>query len=200
MSTFLSSLSRWLHRQMPTHAQLEANRITAPFARRRELFRFTRRSVPRGVAVGLLVGIFAMIPGVQIAGAALVCVPLRANIPLAAAMTFLSNPATTPLILASSIWIGNRLGYHADLSTFYALYQSGASLGDWTHWLVSAAAPALLAGLLVISSIAAATGYVAAVWFWRFWIGRKHHARRVRWHDRLAETDLTEAAGVDVSS
>lgn len=180
MSTVLSRLSRWLHRQMPTHEQLEANRLTAPFARRQELFRFTRRSVPRGIAVGLLVGIFALIPGVQIAGAALMCVPCRANIPLAAAMTFLSNPATTPLILASSIWIGNRLGYHADLSTFHALYQRGAGMYDWAHWLLSDAAPALAMGLFVISTVVAAIGYVLAVWFWRFWIGRKHRSRRAR--------------------
>ena len=188
MSTFLSRMSRWLHSQMPTHEQLEANRFTAPFARRQELFRFTRRSVPRGVAVGLLVGIFALIPGVQIAGAALMCVPCRGNIPIAAAMTFLSNPATTPLILAGSIWIGNLLGYHADLSTFYALYERHAGLGDWTHWLLSDAAPALLVGLFVISTVAASIGYVLAAWFWRFWIGRKHHARRLRWHHRVNGT------------
>ena len=187
MSIFLSRLSRWLHSLMPTHAQLEANRFTAPFARRQELFRFTRRSVPRGVAVGLLVGILAMIPGVQIAGAALICVPLRANIPLAAAMTFLSNPATTPLILAASIWIGNRLGYHADLSTFYALCQSGAGMSDWLRWVLSDAGPALLAGLFLIAIPAAVIGYVAAVWFWRFWIGRKHHARRHRWRHALRD-------------
>ncbi|MCJ2177134.1 DUF2062 domain-containing protein [Novosphingobium album (ex Hu et al. 2023)] len=188
MSTFFSRMGRWLHSQMPTHEQLEANRFTAPFARRQELFRFTRRSVPRGVAVGLLVGIFALIPGVQIVGAALMCVPCRGNIPLAAAMTFLSNPATTPLILAGSIWIGNLLGYHADVSTFYALYERGAGIGDWTHWLVSDAAPALLVGLFVISTVAASIGYVASAWFWRFWIGRKHHARRMRWHHRMHGT------------
>lgn len=197
MSIFLSRLSRWLHSQMPTHEQLEANRFTAPFARRPELFRFTRRSVPRGVAVGLLVGILALIPGVQIAGAALVCVPFRGNIPLAAAMTFLSNPATTPVILASSIWIGNRLGYHADLSTFYALYERGAAWGDWIHWLLSSAAPALLAGLVVISTVAAAIGYVLAIWFWRFWIGRKHHERRTRW---LRRPDDDAGADGDTSA
>src|SRR3546814_14331011 len=70
-----------------------AHRVLEP-----SLWRFTRRSVPRGVALGLLVGIFLLIPGVQIAGAALLALPFRANIPLAAAMTFLSNPATTPLL------------------------------------------------------------------------------------------------------
>jgi len=173
-------LARWFHTQMPTHEQLEGNRFTAPFARRQELFRFTRRSVPRGVAVGLFVGIFALIPGVQIIGAALMCVPCRGNIPLAAAMTFLSNPATTPLILAGSIWLGNKMGYHADLSTFYALYERGAGVREWLYWLLSDAAPALLAGLFVISLVSAVVGYFVSVWFWRAWIGRKHRARRLR--------------------
>ncbi|MCT2400715.1 DUF2062 domain-containing protein [Novosphingobium mangrovi (ex Huang et al. 2023)] len=199
MNTFLSRMGRWLHRQMPTHEQLEANRLTAPFARRQELFRFTRRSVPRGVAVGLLVGIFALIPGVQIVGAALMCVPCRGNIPLAAAMTFLSNPATTPLILAGSIWIGNLLGFHADLTTFYALYERGAGVGDWTHWLVSDAAPALLVGLFVISTVAAAVGYLLSMWFWRFWIGRKHVARRTRWNARV-DAVVPDTVGSDTTA
>lgn len=180
MSTLSSRLSRWFHAQMPTHEQLAANRFTAPLARRQELFRFTRRSVPRGVAVGLLVGIFALIPGIQIIGAALMCVPVRGNIPLAAAMTFLSNPGTTPLILAAAIWLGNHLGYHADLSTFYALYERGASADEWLFWLLSDAAPSLLVGLSILSVASAAVGYLFAVWFWRGWIGRKHKARQLR--------------------
>lgn len=180
MSTMFSRLARWFHGQMPTHEQLEANRFTAPFARRQELFRFTRRSVPRGVAVGLLVGIFALIPGIQIVGAALMCVPCRGNIPIAAAMTFLSNPATTPFILAAAIWVGNRMGFHADLSTFYSLYESGAGFRAWGYWLLSDAAPALVVGLFVISVVSAAVGYVLSSWFWRSWIGRKHRERALR--------------------
>lgn len=175
-----SKLADWLHRTMPKREELESNRFVAPFARRQELWRFTRRSVPRGVAVGLLVGIFALIPGIQIIGAALMCVPCRGNIPIAAAMTFLSNPATTPLILAASIYIGNKLGFHADLTTFYGLYESGASLRQWAYWLLSDAAPALLIGLFVISVVSAAIGYLIASFGWRWWIGRKHRARGAR--------------------
>lgn len=180
MSTLIARLSRWLHAQMPTHEQLAGNRYTAPLARRPELFRFTRRSVPRGVAVGILVGIFALIPGLQIIGAALMCVPVRGNIPLAAAMTFLSNPATTPLIIAASIWLGNQMGFHADLSTFYSLYESGAGVRAWLYWLLSDAAPALVIGLAIISIVSAVVGYFLAMWFWRSWIGRKHRARQLR--------------------
>jgi uncharacterized protein len=175
-----NKLFAWLHRQMPKREELEGNRFVAPFARRQELWRFTRRSVPRGVAVGLFIGIFALIPGVQIIGAALMCVPCRGNIPIAAAMTFLSNPATTPLILAASIFLGNKLGFRADLNTFYGLYESGASVREWAMWLLSDAAPALLIGLFIISVVSAALGYVASGFAWRWWIGHKHRGRRER--------------------
>ncbi len=180
MSTRLARISEWLHRQMPTREQLEANRFVRPFARRQELWRFTRRSVPRGVAVGLAVGIFALIPGVQMIGAALLCVPSRGNIPLAAAMTFLSNPATTPLILAGSIFVGNTMGYHADLSTFYGLYERGASVSEWWTWLLSDAAPALLVGLFLIATISAAVGYLVSSFVWRALVGRKLRAKQAR--------------------
>ncbi|VWX51865.1 DUF2062 domain-containing protein [Novosphingobium sp. 9U] len=196
MSTLFSRLAKWFHGQMPTHEQLAANRYTAPFARRQELFRFTRRSVPRGVAAGIFVGIFAMIPGIQIIGAALMCVPVRGNIPLAAAMTFLSNPATTPFILAASIWIGNHLGFHADLSTFYSLYESGAGIKSWLYWLLSDAAPSLVIGLFVISVVGAVIGYFLSIWFWRGWIGRKHRARQLRPRRTAAVPAVCTEAGV----
>jgi uncharacterized protein (DUF2062 family) len=168
-------MAQW-GRHLPTREQLEGNRMVAPLARRAELWRFTRRSVPRGVAVGLFIGIFALIPGVQIVGAALMCVPFRGNIPIAAAMTFLSNPATTPFILAGAIWIGNHLGYRADVSTIYRLYESGAGLRQWSDWLLSDATPSLVIGLLVISTIAAAVGYVVSAFFWSRWV---MHKRRI---------------------
>ena len=100
----------WVRRNSPGREELMESRWLKPFAHRishSELWRFTRRSVPRGVALGLFVGIFFLIPGVQIVGVALLALPCRANIPIGAAMTFLSNPATTPLIIAASVWIGS---------------------------------------------------------------------------------------------
>jgi uncharacterized protein (DUF2062 family) len=133
--------------------------------------------VPRGVAIGLLIGIFALIPGVQIIGAALLCVPFRGNVPLAAAMTFLSNPGTTPFILVASLYVGNQLGYHADIATLHSLYAHGASLGEWGAWLISDAAPSLLIGLAIISIAASAISYLVAAVGWRWWVARKRKAR-----------------------
>ena len=137
--------SRWWHANAPTRESLEHNKFLAPVAHRvlePSLWRFTRRSVPRGVALGLLVGIFLLIPGIQIAGAALLALPFRANIPVAAAMTFLSNPATTPLILWLSVYIGNwMLGRSADASGFMALVDDHATIGQWTCLLYTSPSP-----------------------------------------------------------
>jgi uncharacterized protein (DUF2062 family) len=190
MSTFVSRVAAWGQRNMPKREELEHNRWIGPFARRPELWRFTRRSVPRGVAVGLLVGIFALIPGIQIIGAALMCVPSRGNIPLAALMTFLSNPATTPFIIAASIYLGNKLGFHADVSTFNALMDRGAGLREWAYWLLSDAAPAMLLGLFVISVITAAVGYLVSSFTWNWWV---RHKRKVAL-ERIREA---QAAGQD---
>ena len=72
-----------------------------------------------------------------------------------------------------SIRIGNWLGYHADISTFYALYEHSASLEEWASWLLSDAAPALVIGLFFISTIAAAIGYVVSAVGWTIWVRRK---------------------------
>lgn len=168
---------------MPTREEIESIRWLRPIAHvvlRSDLWRFHRRSVPRGVAIGLLVGIFLMIPGLQIIGAVLVSLPFRANIPLAAAMTFLSNPLTTPFILVASIWIGNMMfGFHADINTLYLLYENGATVRQYGAWLFSDAAPALLGGLGLISVGVAVIGYAISVLIWRWWIGHK-------WRNRAA--------------
>ncbi|OJW56275.1 MAG: hypothetical protein BGO57_08005 [Sphingomonadales bacterium 63-6] len=189
-----TALADWIKRQVPSREQLEEIRLIRPLARRTELFRLTRRSVPRGVAIGLLVGIFALIPGIQIAGAALMCVPFRGNIPLAAGMTFLSNPATTPFILAASLYIGSWLGFHADMATFMGMYEHGASLGAWTKWLLSDAAPALLLGLFVIASVSALIGYVLTSFIWRNMVARK---RRHRLANGIAPAEMgDESSGL----
>ena len=174
----------WFGRHVPTREQLERNRFIKPFAHRilhSELWRFTRRSVPRGVALGLFVGIFLLVPGVQIAGAALLALPVRANVPLGIAMTFLSNPATTPLILALSLYIGNAmLGRSADVSRVMSMIEHHASVRQWASWLFSDAAPALVFGLFAVAVVSAAVGYLVSGWIWQAHVARKWRARQHR--------------------
>jgi uncharacterized protein (DUF2062 family) len=176
-------LARWAARNMPRREDLARNRWLKPFGQRvlhSEFWRFTRRSVPRGVAVGLFVGIFLLVPGLQIIPSALLCIPLRGNIPVAALMTFLSNPATTPFILLGALEIGSRFGFRTDIASFYALRERGAGAGEWLAWLFSDAAPALVSGLLVIATGAAVVGYLLSIGLWRWWQGRKWRRRAER--------------------
>jgi uncharacterized protein (DUF2062 family) len=177
----------WIWRQVPKREELTGHRLIGPLARRQELWRFTRRSVPRGVAIGLMVGIFALIPGVQIVGAALMCVPFRGNIPLAAAMTFLTNPATTPLLVAASLFVGDSLGFHADIASFKALYQTHAGVAEWVRWMLSDAAPALVLGLFVIAVVSGAVGYLVSSFLWREVVARKRKRRLAKAAEEVAD-------------
>ena len=115
----------------PSREEVQNSRWLRPFGtriRESDLWRFTRRSVPRGVAIGLFVGIFLMVPGLQIVGAALACMALRGNVAIAAAMTFLSNPATTPFFLVAAVNVGNQMGFRADLTTLQVLATTHASV------------------------------------------------------------------------
>ena len=172
---------RFMSRHAPSREDVLDSRWLRPFGsriRQSDLWRFTRRSVPRGVAVGLFIGIFLMIPGLQIIGAALASAPFRANIPIAAAMTFLSNPATTPFFLVAAIGVGNSIGFRADLAAYSQLRESNAGPGQWTAWLLSDAAPSLLSGLAIIGLAFAFVGYVIALVGWRWWVARKWRQRQ----------------------
>jgi uncharacterized protein (DUF2062 family) len=177
----LISLSNWARTHFPTREKLEGNRWIAPFAHlvlRADLWRFNRRSVPRGVALGLFTGIF--IPFAHSFVAALTAVFVRANVPVAIVSTWTSNPFTWALIFPAAFWISTQLGFHADIATFRAMIEHEASLGQWAHWLASSAAPALLAGLFVLASVVASLGYLAAVVVWRGMVARKRLRQLLR--------------------
>ena len=177
-------LARTFASSMPSREQLAESRWIRPFGQRvlhSEFWRFTRRSVPRGVAVGLFVGVFFLIPGVQIIGAALFCIPVRGNIPIAAGMTFLTNPFTTPFLIIASIPVGNLFGFHADKTAVTEMYLRGAPISEWLAWLASDAAPALISGLFIIALASALVGYLLAILGWRWWQGRKWRRRALRY-------------------
>src|SRR3546814_17253488 len=58
------------------------------------------------------------------------------------------------------------------------MVDQGATVGQWLRWLLSDAAPALMAGLFVISAVSALVGYVLATLIWDNWI-------RLRWRRKL---------------
>ena len=172
----------WAKRNMPTREQMAGNRFIRPFAHRvlrSELWRFTRRSVPRGVALGLLVGI--IVPFAQILFAALLSAPIRANVPLAALATFVTNPVTTPLIWVAAYWVGSLL-LRIDAATIVAPVNTAierTELQQFLEWLTGATMVTAF-GLIVIAVVSAALSYLVSVWTWRWMTARKWSRRRAR--------------------
>lgn len=188
----LERLHAWSERNMPTRETFERMRWLRPIAHRillPELWRFHRRSVPRGVALGVIVGV--MIPVAQTVFAAIFALPSRANVPVAALTTFITNPLTTPPIWVAAYWVGGyvlRLDAMTKAQPITTHVESESA--DWIQWLFSTAAPATAVGLVVISLVGAAVGYLLASWGWRWWIGRKWRRRR---HVRSAIACGTDA-------
>ena len=172
MAKFVAACRAFMARHAPSREEVQNSRWLKPFGQRireSDLWRFTRRSVPRGVAIGLFVGIFLMVPGLQIVGAALACMALRGNVAIAAAMTFL---------LVAAVNVGNQMGFRADLTTLQVLATTHASVWRWLTWLFSDAAPAMVTGLAVIGAIVAFAGYWVSLVGWRWWVGHKWGQRR----------------------
>jgi uncharacterized protein (DUF2062 family) len=98
--------------------------------------------------------------------------PIRANVPVAALTTFITNPLTTPPIWVAGYWIGSWM---LKVDPVNDRVESEAI--SWLQWLLSDAAPATALGLVVISAVGAAIGYLIASFGWRYWIGRKWKRR-----------------------
>ena len=136
MTKLVSRLQAWGKLYMPTREQMARSRWVPKSVLRSELWRFTRRSVPRAVALGLLVGI--LLPFAQIVFAAILSLPTRANVPIAAVTTFITNPFTTPLIWAASYQVGSAL-LHIDSQAGGAIDRLFALTDMWSaiEWLTS---------------------------------------------------------------
>ncbi|MFW5633769.1 MAG: DUF2062 domain-containing protein [Erythrobacter sp.] len=170
---------------MPTREQMAKNRWLAPIAHRflsPELWRFTRRSVPRGVALGLFAAF--IIPLGQIFLAAFLALPARANVPLAALVTFVTNPFT----LAFWIVIANRIGaFMLRIDAATAGYATGQIENTWWQAFVdfSQMAGVTVVGFLVLAIVSAGLGYVVASAIWRVIVARKRAKRLALMEARL---------------
>lgn len=103
-------MREWIRRRLPSEEKLQAQRglrWLAPLLRRPALWHLDRRRVALGAAIGVFCGL--LIPLAQVAGAAVLAVLLRANLPVAAVATLVTNPVTTAPILVLAYRTGAAL-------------------------------------------------------------------------------------------
>ena len=164
---------------MPTREAMAQNRYLAPIAHRflsPELWRFTRRSVPRGIALGLFAAF--IIPIGQVFVAAFLALPSRANVPLAALFTFVTNPLTLPFWLVIANKVGNfTLRIDADGAV---VADTPVESGVWVTMVDTVQLVGSTAfGFAVLAVVFPAVGYLLSGWIWRGMVARRR-AKRLR--------------------
>lgn len=170
----------WFKHHIPTRESIEANRWLRPVAHRilvPSLWRFNRRSVPRGVALGVATGILCPVAHMPLA--AVLSFPFRANIPVAVGITI---PST--FMLPGVWWLSYRIGKWVlridrevpgrPIATNVKAHVS------WFHWLMSQGAPSMIVGLLIVAAVTATAGYFLTKFAWRLKIARKWRRRHVK--------------------
>src|SRR5215213_1024863 len=103
----------WVRRHVPRRETVHSNPLLRPFARQLSqpnLWHFNHRSVSRGVALGLGIGV--LIPVMHIVIASLLAIPARANVMIAAAFTLVVNPLTIPPLYYAAYRVGTWELHH----------------------------------------------------------------------------------------
>jgi hypothetical protein len=169
----------WLTRHIPTRENIQRNRLLRPFAphlTHPALWRMSRKSVPRGVALGLFVGI--IIPFMHTAIAAVLAIPLRANVAIAAAVTLVVNPLTIPPLYWAAYHIGAwELHYDATLINPATAQRFSSELSRLLFWIHHASGP-IAVGVLTIAAAAALIGYIGSLLVWTSWQKSRFRRRR----------------------
>ena len=172
-------------RHMPDPATLGKNKFFALMGNtflQPGLWHLNRRSAARGVAIGMFCG---LIPGpLQMVGAAIACLATRANLPIALATTFYTNPLTIVPLYVLAFGIG-RFIVGSDARFVMPPEKGAQSLMEWSQgliqWLSGLGQP-LAIGLVTLAVVLAILGYVLVMVFWRLHI---RHALRLR-RERMA--------------
>jgi uncharacterized protein len=177
-------IGRWL----PSPEALRAKRSLrwlGPLLERPWLWRLNRRSVAVGAGIGVFFGL--LVPVLQIALAALFAVLLRANLPVAAVSTLVSNPFTYAPIFVAAYRVGAGLLGEPAGPMQSAILHSEASEATATEKLApswwrrfSGVGKPLMLGLALFAVIGGASAYVGTLILWRLSVILRRRRRRAR--------------------
>lgn len=176
-------MRQFLRRWIPTEDTLRAHpslRWMGPLLRRPWLWQLNRRRVALGAGLGVFFGF--LIPVLQILGAAVFAVLLRANLPVAAAATLVSNPLTYAPIFVLAYRTGSALlGESIESDQAEALVET-VQAQDERSWIDRAKAigKPLFLGLAVFAVVGGVAAWAAVhvLWTLAVWLRRRGRRRR----------------------
>ena len=173
-----------LKKFLPDHDTIRANRWLRPFERtllHPRLWHLNRHSAAGAVAVGMFCG---LIPGpFQMLGAAISCVLLRGNLPLALLCTLYSNPITIVPLYVVAFELCNQVMGNGGAHFTAPPEMAGMNLTGWIteviDWMAGLGKPLAL-GLVLLAALLSLTGYIAVKAAWRVWLIRNWRRRQAR--------------------
>jgi uncharacterized protein (DUF2062 family) len=178
-------MRNWLRGRIPTEETMTAHpslRWMRPLLRRPWLWQLNRRRVALGAGIGVFFGF--MVPVLQIAGAAVFAVVLRANLPVAAVSTLISNPFTYAPIGLLAYQVGaTLLGDTVEPEAARVLTESiDTSSVDGPGWMDRAKSigKPLFLGLGVFAVVGGLAAWVLVhlAWTLGVWLKRRRRRRR----------------------
>ena len=165
---------KFFRRFMPTDESLRRHpslRWLGPLLHRPWLWHMNRRTVAMGMGIGVFFGF--LIPVLQIGAAAVVAVALRANLPVAAAATLVSNPFTYAPIGVAAYKVGSALLGERPNRLDEQVIERGAEVAvtevvepSWWQRFAGIGKPVML-GLAVFAVIGGASAYFLTLLAWR---------------------------------
>jgi uncharacterized protein (DUF2062 family) len=170
-----SSIKQRLKALMPTPDSIRDNRWLrwmGPALQHPHLWRFSRRGIALGLALGIFFGL--LIPVAQIPLSAAAAVALRANLPMAVVSTLVTNPVTFGPVYLGAYHLG-KLVLGEDTASGELPPEApdlpDADLGWWERirstwdWLTSVGKP-LVVGLGMLAVTGGLLAYWVSSWFW----------------------------------
>lgn len=163
--TWRDRFNSWI----PARQDIESSRWLAwlaPWLSHPKLWHWSRRGVALGVGVGVFFGL--LIPLAQIPAAAAAAIVLRANLPVAAASTLVTNPVTFGPIYYGAYRLGAWMT--GEESPPPEIQREAASAPEESSFLehVAALGKPLLVGLATVALVAGSATYVLIDVFWRW--------------------------------
>ena len=164
-----------MKQHLPTKEQLRNNRVLSFLGSilfEPNLWHFYRHSVSLAVGIGLFCA-FLPIP-FQMLPCALGCIWLRANLPLAIAIVWISNPITMPPMFYGTYKLGTWI-----LGEPNRVVEINLSW-EWLSAELGLIWQPLLLGSLVAGIIVSTAGFVVTRLYWRWLIHRRWQHRKNR--------------------
>ena len=165
---------RFIKRFMPSPGRIRSLQLQRYFGDRihdRHLWRVNRESVSRATAIGLFCA-YLPLP-LQMLPAALLAIFLRANLPIAILLVWVSNPLTWILMFTPPYLLGLAI-----------TGETGISLNTITADMMMQQFTALMIGSILFGSSLAIAGYILANVIWRMIVINRWNNRRHRKSDQ----------------